>query len=393
MTTGSSWRAFALDIRWGCGHSIGLVVIALIFFAAGQTVDLDAVGGYLNYAVGFFMTALGIWAAVHVREKYQTQLKEGVRSSTGATPTNLVELMPLSQRRVSGAADSAMPMTSPRTSSVQEQNMEAASPSSPFHLQIKEDGASSAADATGTALDLMSEYELRKPCDTKASIFIMGVFAALYGEVTGCLGGNSLVMEFRIGIFSAFLSFIVGVAWIRLQASGQMDASDARMFTIVVGFIVLGALFATIAYHWKQHNNKRPRGLLNNMQRKSSKQRSFGEDRELLALQVSYDDIQDLRLFGSRAFSVVWLVRYRDSQLLASKRIQEDVDITEHTQTFVEKVKLASKLEHPNIVAFIGAAWSSEFDMQALFEFIENGDLRSIRSAPSLSRYWTRIKV
>jgi predicted membrane protein len=57
-----------------------------------------------------------------------------------------------------------------------------------------------------------------------ASIFIMGVFAALYGEVTGRLGGNSLAMEFRIGIFSAFFSFIVGVAWIGLQASGQMSA-------------------------------------------------------------------------------------------------------------------------------------------------------------------------
>ncbi|EGZ07864.1 hypothetical protein PHYSODRAFT_527679 [Phytophthora sojae] len=274
MTTGSSWRAFALGIRWGCGHSIGLVVMALIFFAAGQTVDLDAVGGYLNYVVGFFMIALGIWTAVHVRKKYQTQLKEGVqslvsaeggraesnrasRSSTGATPTNLVELMPLSQRIVS-----------------------IASPSSSFHLLIKEDGASSAADATGTAVsprekasklhphswNCCRSVSFENPATQKimallvgiihgfagpggilgvlpavvlndwvksvaylgsfcvASIFIMGVFAALYGEVTGRLGGNSLVMEFRIGIFSAFFSFIVGVAWIGLQASGQMDA-------------------------------------------------------------------------------------------------------------------------------------------------------------------------
>lgn len=78
--------------------------------------------------------------------------------------------------------------------------------------------------------------------------------------------------------------------------------------------------------------------------------------------------------------------------LLASKRIREDADITEHTQTFLEEIKLASKLDHPNIVEFIGAA-SSGFDMQALFEFVENGDLRSYLSAPSLSRYWTRTKV
>ncbi len=56
-----------------------------------------------------------------------------------------------------------------------------------------------------------------------ASIFIMGVFAALYGEITGRLGRSSYLMEFRIGVFSAAFSLIVGVAWIILQATGQMD--------------------------------------------------------------------------------------------------------------------------------------------------------------------------
>ncbi|EEY67441.1 uncharacterized protein PITG_04479 [Phytophthora infestans T30-4] len=265
MTTGSSWRAFTLGIRWGCGHSIGLIVMALIFFVAGQTVDLDAVGGYLNYVVGFFMIALGAWTAVHVRKKYHNQLKEGVQSlvsgeggrgdsnrashsSTGATPTNLVELVPLSQRRVSKTSSSS------------------------FHLLVKEDGDSSQAEPVkfskvhpnkwnccrhasfenpatqkimallvgiihgfagpGGILGVLPAVVLNDWVKSAAylgsfcvaSIFIMGVFAALYGEVTGRLGGNSLVMEFRIGIFSAFFSFVVGVAWIGLQATGQMSA-------------------------------------------------------------------------------------------------------------------------------------------------------------------------
>ncbi|GMF36005.1 unnamed protein product [Phytophthora lilii] len=334
MTTGSSWRAFALGIRWGCGHSIGLVVMALIFFAAGQTVDLDAVGGYLNYVVGFFMIALGIWTGVHVRKKYQMQLKEGVqsvasgeggradsrrrepsrasRSSTGVTPTNLVELMPLSQRRVSSVASPAAAtgadpkgMLSPNSSTKDHQPEEnLASPASSYHLLIKEEDDSSvapAADTTGAVLsprgkpsklhpnnwNCCRNASFENPATQKvcllvwddlcaetnathgvvqimallvgiihgfagpggilgvlpavvlndwvksvaylgsfcvASIFIMGVFAALYGEVTGRLGGNSLAMEFRIGIFSAFFSFIVGVAWIGLQAAGQMSA-------------------------------------------------------------------------------------------------------------------------------------------------------------------------
>ncbi|KAG6956951.1 hypothetical protein JG688_00011184 [Phytophthora aleatoria] len=296
MTTGSSWRAFTLGIRWGCGHSIGLIFMALIFFAAGQTVDLDAVGGYLNYVVGFFMIALGAWTAVHVRKRYQTQLKEGVqslvsgegehvdsnrasRSSTGATPTNLVELVPLSQRRVSSATSPAAAGASPQISMspANEHALEeaSASPSSSFHLVVKEDSNSSQVAGVGqvkpsklhpTNWNCCRNASFENPATQKimallvgiihgfagpggilgvlpavvlndwvksvaylgsfcvASIFIMGVFAALYGEVTGRIGGNSLVMEFRIGVFSAFFSFIVGVAWIGLQATGQMSA-------------------------------------------------------------------------------------------------------------------------------------------------------------------------
>ncbi|KAG3147300.1 hypothetical protein PI126_g12936 [Phytophthora idaei] len=296
MTTGSSWRAFTLGIRWGCGHSIGLIFMALIFFAAGQTVDLDAVGGYLNYVVGFFMIALGAWTAVHVRKRYQMQLKEGVqslvsgegervdsnrasRSSTGATPTNLVELVPLSQRRVSSATSPAAAGASPQISMspANEHALEeaSASPSSSFHLVVKEDSNSSQVAGVGqvkpsklhpTNWNCCRNASFENPTTQKimallvgiihgfagpggilgvlpavvlndwvksvaylgsfcvASIFIMGVFAALYGEVTGRIGGNSLVMEFRIGVFSAFFSFIVGVAWIGLQATGQMSA-------------------------------------------------------------------------------------------------------------------------------------------------------------------------
>ncbi|KAE9286162.1 hypothetical protein PR003_g26393 [Phytophthora rubi] len=173
------------------------------------------------------------------------------------------------------------------------------------------------------------------------------------------------------------------------RSSVSSDKSKALIVvTSVAGFVVLGALSATIIYYWRQHDSKRSKGLYNNWQRKSSNHRSstIGKDRELVALQVSCDDIQDLRLIGSGAFSVVWLVSYRDAVLLASKRIHEDVAMMEDTHTFVEEI-------YPNIVAFIGAAWSSGFDLQALFEFVENGDLRSYLSATSLSRYWTRTKL
>ncbi|KAJ8516854.1 hypothetical protein ON010_g18396 [Phytophthora cinnamomi] len=76
MATGGSFKAFALGVRWGCGHSLGLLIMAGIFFAAGQTINLDAVGEYLNYVVGVFMIALGVWTGRSIYRKYHQALDE-----------------------------------------------------------------------------------------------------------------------------------------------------------------------------------------------------------------------------------------------------------------------------------------------------------------------------
>ncbi|GMF59458.1 unnamed protein product [Phytophthora fragariaefolia] len=76
MATGGSFKAFALGVRWGCGHSLGLLIMAGIFFAAGQTIDLDTVGEYLNYVVGVFMIALGSWTGRSIYRKYEALEQE-----------------------------------------------------------------------------------------------------------------------------------------------------------------------------------------------------------------------------------------------------------------------------------------------------------------------------
>ncbi|GLE03340.1 hypothetical protein PINS_up012230 [Pythium insidiosum] len=104
---------------------------------------------------------------------------------------------------------------------------------------------------------------------------------------------------------------------------------------------------------------------------------SLWDDDALLAVQLRFEDIQDLRLIGSGAFGVVWLVRYRNSRLLASKRLVRDQITRAKTMAFVTEIKLVARLEHPSIVQFVGAAWTVESDLQALFEYMPHGDLRS----------------
>ncbi|GAB9477264.1 Tkl protein kinase, partial [Globisporangium polare] len=99
-------------------------------------------------------------------------------------------------------------------------------------------------------------------------------------------------------------------------------------------------------------------------------------DPALLAIRINDEDIKDIKPIGMGAYGDVWLVKYRNTRLLAAKRLRRGETSQLRTQNFVEEIKLVAKLEHPKIVQFIGAAWTIEADLQAFFEYMEGGDLR-----------------
>ncbi|GLE11192.1 hypothetical protein PINS_up023530 [Pythium insidiosum] len=119
-------------------------------------------------------------------------------------------------------------------------------------------------------------------------------------------------------------------------------------------------------------------------------------DEELLAFHMRVEDLQDVRLIGSGGHGVVYLVKYRQSRLLASKRLIRDHITREKTRQLIAEIKLVAKLEHPSIVQFVGAAWTNECDLQALFEYMPNGDLRSHldkTAGTERAHYWTDEKL
>ncbi|KAJ8556911.1 hypothetical protein ON010_g9055 [Phytophthora cinnamomi] len=46
--------------------------------------------------------------------------------------------------------------------------------------------------------------------------------------------------------------------------------------------------------------------------------------------------------------------------------------------TFMKEIKMAATMSHPNIVQFIGVAWSSREDFCAVLEYMDGGDLRGL---------------
>ncbi|KAJ0399349.1 hypothetical protein P43SY_001538 [Pythium insidiosum] len=120
---------------------------------------------------------------------------------------------------------------------------------------------------------------------------------------------------------------------------------------------------------------------------------SLWEDELLLSRQLRYEDIDDIRLIGSGGHGVVWLVNYRQSRLLASKRLIRDQVTRQKTMELVAEIKLVAHLEHPSIVSFVGVAWTVETDLQALFEYMPNGDLRSHLEATDAKTQWSTSKL
>ncbi|RLN55662.1 hypothetical protein BBJ28_00008978 [Nothophytophthora sp. Chile5] len=177
------------------------------------------------------------------------------------------------------------------------------------------------------------------------------------------------------------------------ETSDTAKTSTLLVVIVVASGIVLVALLVSAMYYWRRRRGGQPRGFSTpHFMSGKPQTTSIWNDPDLLALQVNLEDITDIRVIGSGGFGVVWLVKYRNSAFLASKRIRAEMGKRERTEAFVEEIKLVSRLDHPNIVAFVGVAWSIEADLQALFEFIENGDLRLYLSAPTLHRHWTRLK-
>ncbi|CAI5746433.1 unnamed protein product [Peronospora destructor] len=80
LSAGSSWRSFALGLRWGCGHSIGLIVMAIIFIALDGKLDFTVLNVVTDVVVGVLMIALGIYG-VHegVKKSRQSRRRGGSR--------------------------------------------------------------------------------------------------------------------------------------------------------------------------------------------------------------------------------------------------------------------------------------------------------------------------
>lgn len=81
LSAGSSWRSFALGIRWGCGHSIGLIVMAVVFIALDGKLDFSVLNEVTDILVGVFMVALGVYGIHEGVSKFRANARGRVAAA------------------------------------------------------------------------------------------------------------------------------------------------------------------------------------------------------------------------------------------------------------------------------------------------------------------------
>ncbi|TMW61121.1 hypothetical protein Poli38472_013584 [Pythium oligandrum] len=242
LSAGSSWRSCQLGMRWGCGHSVGLIVVTAIFLAVNKQFDVDKFGTYCDFFVGLLMITLGCWSFA-----YYWKMRPG---NDGTKESDAAVLQAEAQAHVDAHLNELRPRDGGETQPLLHAHEHPSSPSGGAwccglfetpSVDIKDAktqrvtafmyGIAHGLAGTGGILGVLPAVILNDWIKSwayllsfcVASIFIMGVFAATYGEVTGRIVRMSDQLLFRVGIFSSCVSLVVGVMWVILVSTGKLD--------------------------------------------------------------------------------------------------------------------------------------------------------------------------
>jgi len=250
-----NYKAFTLGIRWGIGHSTGLVIVAVILISLSQDDNIDVpplLSTILESLVGVFMILLGlygIYRSIQKRSNENNSNDEAVDKSSflafndGDEISREVAFVQERKKIEDAVNDKDHDSNSHAHSQTHdESNLEQGD----LNRQLKHDpnhtqpqpnkfiafliGIVHGVAGPGGILGVIPAVELKVwylstiylGCFCISSTLTMGIFAALYGTCSAGVSSKTN-FEFQVNIFSASLSIIVGILWIVLLSLGILD--------------------------------------------------------------------------------------------------------------------------------------------------------------------------
>ncbi|KAH7467234.1 putative serine/threonine-protein kinase [Phytophthora ramorum] len=152
-------------------------------------------------------------------------------------------------------------------------------------------------------------------------------------------------------------------------------------------------------YKTTPHDKLSPQESLRNSMSDSRRRRSielttFCADAKITSKRIAYDSLTFDKLIARGANGEVWRGTC-GSQIVAIKQLLPEKRHDEsNVMLFSNEVRLASALEHPNIVRFVGLSWNRVCDLCIVSEFMEQGDLSMLLNSKRKGELsWSKEKL
>jgi Leucine-rich repeat (LRR) protein len=196
----------------------------------------------------------------------------------------------------------------------------------------------------------------------------------------------------------------VQVCAVSTSSSSDGDGGSSHTLAIVLGVCCGALVLAIIAFVWyrKKHSGQyatKGGSTIFGTDMGSSLtggDTTFGssiwDDPDLLAARIEHRDVEAVKLLSRGGFGEVWLGLYMNENV-AIKRLLGDKKTMQDALAFATEIKVMARLEHPKIVRFIGVSWTNALTIQAVTEFMDCGDLKSLLdSSRASSLTWANLK-
>ncbi|TMW59299.1 hypothetical protein Poli38472_004368 [Pythium oligandrum] len=120
---------------------------------------------------------------------------------------------------------------------------------------------------------------------------------------------------------------------------------------------------------------------------------SFLADPVIALARIPTTDVETVNTLGRGSSGEVLLGRYEDRLVAVKRLLPEYKRETKRIKIFCDEIRLMTRLEHPEITAFVGVSWDTLQNLSVIAEYMEGGALNHLLYETDRPLSWAKEKL